>query len=81
MTSQGAYAIEPWALRETYLDLGQLAQSESLFALSNGYVGWRGNLDEGEPHGLPGSYLSGSASPRPGWCRSASDQSPPSATR
>ena len=55
MTAQGAYAIEPWVLRETYLDLDKLAQSESLFALSNGYVGWRGNLDEGEPHGLPGS--------------------------
>ena len=31
-----------------------LAQSESLFALSNGHIGVRGNLDEGEPHGLPG---------------------------
>src|SRR5262249_38876741 len=65
MTSQGAYAIEPWALRETYLDLSKLAQSESLFALSNGYVGWRGNLDEGEPHGLPGSYLNGIYELRP----------------
>ena len=26
-----------------------LAQTESLFALSNGHIGWRGNLDEGEP--------------------------------
>ena len=65
MTAQGAYAIEPWALRETYLDLGKLAQSESLFALSNGYLGWRGNLDEGEPHGLPGSYLNGIYELRP----------------
>ena len=32
-------------------------QSESLFALSNGHIGLRGNLDEGEPHGLPGTYL------------------------
>ncbi|WP_425578917.1 hypothetical protein [Streptomyces echinatus] len=39
--------------------LDVLAQSESVFALSNGHVGWRGNLDEGEPHGLPGSYLNG----------------------
>ena len=36
MTSQGAYAIEPWALRETYLDPELLAQSESLFALASG---------------------------------------------
>ncbi len=65
MTTQGAYAIEPWVLRETYLDLDKLAQSESLFALANGYVGWRGNLDEGEPHGLPGSYLNGVYEVRP----------------
>ena len=34
-----------------------IAQSESLFALSNGHIGLRGNLDEGEPYGLPGTYL------------------------
>ncbi|HEY2207011.1 MAG TPA: glycosyl hydrolase family 65 protein [Pseudonocardia sp.] len=34
-----------------------MAQTESLFALSNGHIGLRGNLDEGEPHSLPGSYL------------------------
>jgi alpha,alpha-trehalose phosphorylase len=54
-----AYPVDPWCLRESRLDLGVLAQSESLFALSNGHLGWRGNLDEGEPHGLPGTYLNG----------------------
>ena len=39
------------------LHLDTLAQTESLFALSNGHIGLRGNLDEGEPHGLPGTYL------------------------
>ena len=34
-----------------------LGQTESVFALSNGHIGLRGNLDEGEPHGLPGTYL------------------------
>ena len=28
-----------------------------MFALSNGHIGLRGNLDEGEPHGIPGTYL------------------------
>ena len=65
MTVQGAFEVEPWALRETYLDLAVLAQSESVFALANGYVGWRGNLEEGEPHGLPGSYLNGVYELRP----------------
>ncbi len=57
MISHPAFAIEPWALRETSLDLDVLAQSESVFALANGHLGMRGNLDEGEPHALPGTYL------------------------
>ncbi|MFI5640811.1 glycoside hydrolase family 65 protein [Streptomyces goshikiensis] len=57
MITHENFATEPWRLRETALDLGVLAQSESVFAQSNGHLGWRGNLDEGEPHGLPGSYL------------------------
>jgi alpha,alpha-trehalose phosphorylase len=60
-----AYPVEPWAIRETSLDLDNLAQSESVFALSNGHVGLRGNLDEGEPYGLPGSYLAGFYETRP----------------
>jgi alpha,alpha-trehalose phosphorylase len=52
-----AYPVEPWHVRETRLDLEVLAQAESVFALGNGHIGMRGNLDEGEPHGLPGTYL------------------------
>jgi len=52
-----AFAVEPWSLRETELDLDVLAQTESVFALANGHIGLRGNLDEGEPNGLPGTYL------------------------
>jgi alpha,alpha-trehalose phosphorylase len=48
---------EPWAVRETSLDLEALAQAESVFALSNGHLGLRANLDEGEPFGVPGTYL------------------------
>jgi alpha,alpha-trehalose phosphorylase len=62
---QSAFAVEPWCLRETKLDPDLLAQTESVFALSNGHLGWRGNLDEGEPHGLPGTYLNGVYALRP----------------
>ena len=65
MIRQGTFTVEPWSLREIALDLDLLAQSESVFALSNGHLGWRGNLDEGEPHGLPGSYLNGVYETRP----------------
>jgi alpha,alpha-trehalose phosphorylase len=52
-----AFQVEPWSLRETDLDLELLAQTESLFALANGHIGLRANLDEGEPSSLPGTYL------------------------
>jgi alpha,alpha-trehalose phosphorylase len=57
MIEHPAFLCEDWCVRETSLHLDLLAQSESIFALSNGHIGLRGNLDEGEPHGLPGSYL------------------------
>ena len=65
MIEQDAFETEPWCLRESELDLNLLPHSESLFALSNGHIGWRGNLDEGEPHGLPGTYLNGVYELRP----------------
>jgi len=63
--SHPSFALEPWAIRETSLDLERLAQTESVFALSNGHIGLRGNLDEGEPHGLPGTYLNAFYEVRP----------------
>ncbi|MGH3732788.1 MAG: glycoside hydrolase family 65 protein [Acidimicrobiales bacterium] len=65
MINHPAFDVEPWRLREGQLDLDILSQSESLFTLSNGHIGWRGNLDEGEPHGLQGSYLNGVYELRP----------------
>jgi len=62
---QDAFTVEPWNLRETRLDMGLMAQTESVFALANGHIGWRANLDEGDPHGLPGSYLNGVYESRP----------------
>jgi alpha,alpha-trehalose phosphorylase len=59
MIQHPAFPVEPWSVRETALDLERLAQTESLFALANGHIGLRGNLDEGEPAGLPGTYLNG----------------------
>ncbi len=57
MIEHPAFSAEEWSLREKKLDLDILAQSESLFALSNGHIGLRGNLDEGEPFRIPGTYL------------------------
>ena len=65
MITSSAYPVEPWTVRETSLRLDLLAQSESVFALANGHIGVRGNLDEGEPHGIPGSYLNSFYEVRP----------------
>src|SRR5438874_7162151 len=57
MIEHPAFPVEEWSVSETHLDLDVLAQTESLFALANGHIGLRANLDEGEPFGLPGTYL------------------------
>jgi alpha,alpha-trehalose phosphorylase len=56
---EDTFPVEPWCVRETELRLDLIAQAESIFALSNGHLGLRGNLDEGEPRGLSGTYLNG----------------------
>ena len=48
--------------RSTWTSLGV---SETVFALSNGHIGLRGNLDEGEPHATPGTYLNSFYERRP----------------
>ena len=65
MITHPAFAVEPWSVRETHLDLNVLAQTESVFALSNGHIGLRANLDEGEPFGIPGTYLNSFYEVRP----------------
>ena len=65
MIDHPAFAVEPWAVTEDGLQLDVLAQSESVFALSNGHIGLRGNLEEGEPFGLPGTYLNAFYETRP----------------
>ncbi|MGA2007951.1 MAG: family 65 glycosyl hydrolase, partial [Solirubrobacteraceae bacterium] len=59
MIQHPAFAVDPWSIRETELDLDVLEQTGSVFTLANGHIGLRGNLDEGEPPGLPGTYLGG----------------------
>jgi len=65
MIEKDVFAIEPWAVRERELHLELLAQSESIFALSNGHIGLRGNLEEGEPAGAQGTFLNAFYEARP----------------
>ena len=59
MIDHSCFDDDGWTLTENRLEFDLLSHTESLFALSNGHIGWRGILDEGEPHGLPGTYLNG----------------------
>ena len=54
-----------WVLGESAVGVERLAQYESMFALANGHIGLRGNLDEGEPWAIPGTYLNGFFESRP----------------
>lgn len=59
-----AYDCEPWSIGVAScgiadLEPERLAHRESVLALSNGNLGWRGVLDEGEPHGVAGAFLNG----------------------
>lgn len=53
--------LDPWTLRRVGFDEAKAAPEESLFSLGNGYIGWRGNYEEGysRPMGVEGCYLNG----------------------
>ena len=65
MIQHPCFTLRAWEVCETELDLSVLAHSESILALSNGHIGLRANLEEGEPHGLPGTYLNSFYETRP----------------
>src|SRR3712207_982712 len=62
---EAIFDVEPWSVAERELRLDLLPATESVFALSNGHIGLRGNLDEGEPAGVPGTYLNAFYETRP----------------
>jgi alpha,alpha-trehalose phosphorylase len=59
IAATGDYPIEPWRLVERAYNPGFVEQTETLFALSNGYLGIRGSFEEGEPSYQPATLLNG----------------------
>ena len=53
--------MNPWILKQEGFEEKLAAQQESLFSLGNGYIGWRGNYEEGmsRPLGVDGCYING----------------------
>ena len=50
---------DPWRLTETCFDGSDLATTETLFAVGNGYLGMRGTVNEGRPSHSPGTFING----------------------
>ena len=57
--AEARYGIEPFALRVSGVDVGRAGQEESLFALSNGWLGVRGVWEQGRPVYEPGVLING----------------------
>ncbi|NIP49100.1 MAG: glycoside hydrolase family 65 protein, partial [Gammaproteobacteria bacterium] len=53
------YPINEWKIIETEFYARFLSQTETLFAIGNGYLGMRGNHDEGIPHSQQGTFING----------------------
>ena len=59
MAATADFPTDPWRLVERGFNPEYVEQTESLFALSNGYLGIRGSFEEGEPSYHPGTLLNG----------------------
>ncbi|HEX6257443.1 MAG TPA: glycosyl hydrolase family 65 protein [Euzebyales bacterium] len=53
------YPVDEWKLIEKRFNRRYLARVETLFSLSNGYMGMRGTHDEGRPVVERGTYING----------------------
>ncbi|MDQ7878456.1 glycosyl hydrolase family 65 protein [Microbacterium sp. QXD-8] len=59
MPDSTGFDVSPWGIGWSGWDPQRQARRESVFSLSNGHIGWRGTLDEGDPCEVPGAYLNG----------------------
>jgi alpha,alpha-trehalose phosphorylase len=59
MAATGDYPYDPWRLIERAYNPSYVAQTETLFALSNGFLGIRGSFEEHEPSYQSATLLNG----------------------
>lgn len=53
------FPIDPWKLREVKFSSDDLGVTETLFSVSNGYLGLRGNVEEGRESHTHGTFING----------------------
>ncbi|KGM10287.1 kojibiose phosphorylase [Cellulomonas bogoriensis 69B4 = DSM 16987] len=56
---RGRFPVDPWALTEAYHGSDDLGVTETLFAVGNGYLGMRGNVEEGRDSHAHGTFING----------------------
>lgn len=56
---RGRFPVDPWALRETSYRVDDLGTTETLFSVGNGYLGMRGNPEEGRDAIAHGTFING----------------------
>ncbi|MGK2943979.1 MAG: glycoside hydrolase family 65 protein [Desulfuromonadales bacterium] len=59
------YPINEWKIIESSFYPRFLAQTETIFSIGNGYLGMRGNHDEGTPISQSGTFINGFHETRP----------------
>ena len=59
LEGQPLYPVDPWRIRELTFDPSVAARNETIFALANGHLGMRGNLDEEAGNVVHGTYVNG----------------------
>ncbi|MEV5551352.1 beta-phosphoglucomutase family hydrolase [Streptomyces sp. NPDC052309] len=59
LAASAEHLTDPWRLVERHPDPDDAGRTESLFAVSNGYIGIRGSHEEGEPAYRPATLLNG----------------------
>jgi alpha,alpha-trehalose phosphorylase len=53
------FPLDPWQLTERAYDHAHLGRNETLFAVANGYLGMRGNVEEGRESYAHGTFING----------------------
>ncbi len=53
------YPPDPWRIVEKRFSAKHLGRAETIFSVSNGYIGIRGGFEEGRPGLSPGTFING----------------------
>jgi alpha,alpha-trehalose phosphorylase len=59
LLDRSRFPVDPWALVEARYSDQDLGTTETLFAVGNGYLGMRGNVEEGRDSYMHGTFING----------------------